>query len=167
MIVGIKNSLVDIQYKHSNLPELFPFCSCAKHNIFLLHTKCTVPKIRFMYFQKWNYLSSFPIPAFMYLRAIYIFPGLVCLFSCSKIGRLILRNWKIAHRYMNVGTEHYEAAQLHFWEYINRNQTFILDSHRPFIWSVLLEITHLFCYDSDVSGKILDTVFDKKLEFFT
>ncbi len=30
-----------------------------------------------------------------------------------------------------------EAALLfHFWEYINRNQTFILDSHRPFIYSV-------------------------------
>jgi hypothetical protein len=26
-------------------------------------------------------------------------------------------------------------AQLHFWEYINGNQTFILDSHRPFICS--------------------------------
>ncbi len=26
-----------------------------------------------------------------------------------------------------------EGAQFHFWEYINGNQTFILDSHRPFI----------------------------------
>jgi hypothetical protein len=25
----------------------------------------------------------------------------------------------------------------HFWEYINGNQTFILDSHRPFICSAL------------------------------
>jgi hypothetical protein len=25
-----------------------------------------------------------------------------------------------------------KASQFHFWEYINGNQTFILDSHRPF-----------------------------------
>jgi hypothetical protein len=27
------------------------------------------------------------------------------------------------------------TAQFHFWEYINGNQTFIVDSHRPFICS--------------------------------
>ncbi len=27
---------------------------------------------------------------------------------------------------------------VHFWEYINRNQTFIFDSHQPFICSVYL-----------------------------
>ncbi len=43
----------------------------------------------------------------------------------------------------NWETQHYNSvseimpAQLHFWEYINRNQTFILDSHRPFICSVI------------------------------
>ncbi len=29
-----------------------------------------------------------------------------------------------------------ESAQFHFWEYINGNQTFMLDSHWPFICSV-------------------------------
>jgi hypothetical protein len=34
--------------------------------------------------------TSFPIPIFMYLWAIYMFPGSACLFGCSKIGRPIL-----------------------------------------------------------------------------
>jgi hypothetical protein len=33
--------------------------------------------------------------------------------------------------------------QFHFWEYINGNQTFILDSHRPFI-CIELYIWHIF-----------------------
>jgi hypothetical protein len=33
--------------------------------------------------------------------------------------------------------------QFHFWEYINGNQTFILDSHRPFICSAGFSSAHL------------------------
>ncbi len=29
-----------------------------------------------------------------------------------------------------------KAVQFHFWEFIHGNQTFLLDSHRPFICSV-------------------------------
>jgi hypothetical protein len=29
-------------------------------------------------------------------------------------------------------------VQFHFWKYINRNQTFLLDSNRPFIYCVLV-----------------------------
>jgi hypothetical protein len=57
-----------------------------------------------------------------------------------------LGNIEISHRYMSVLKElgdrilffcfgNKVAAQFHFWEYINGNHTFILDSHRPFICS--------------------------------
>jgi hypothetical protein len=70
---------------------------------------CTVPKILFKFSQKWNYAVSFPIPTFTYLQAIYIFPESVCLFGCSKIGRLILGIYKSSqiHECGNWGTEDY------------------------------------------------------------
>jgi hypothetical protein len=43
-----------------------------------------------MYCQKRNCAALFPIPTFMYLWEIYIFPGSVCLFGCTKICRPIL-----------------------------------------------------------------------------
>jgi hypothetical protein len=32
--------------------------------------------------------------------------------------------------------ENNAAPQFHFWEYINWNETFILDAHQPFICSI-------------------------------
>ncbi len=45
------------------------------------HT-CTVPKIRFMYCQKWNCAASHPISTFTYLWTVYIFSGSFWLFGC-------------------------------------------------------------------------------------
>jgi hypothetical protein len=51
-----------------------------------------------------------------------------------------LGNIYISHRYMSVGTLGtgrqnitmlFWKSQFHFWEFLNRNQPFILNSHRP------------------------------------
>jgi hypothetical protein len=39
-----------------------------------------------------------------------------------------------------------DAAQFHFWEYINGNQPFILDSHLHFICSAGVMSSHEFLY---------------------
>ncbi len=55
----------------------------------------------FMYSQKWNcyfqnriIMICLPVPTLIYLWKIYMFPGLVCLFGCSKIGIPILKEKK-------------------------------------------------------------------------
>jgi hypothetical protein len=72
----------------------------------------TVLKIWFIYSQKWNCAVLFPIPTFMYLWAIYIFPGSVCLFGCSRIGRPILGIYKLLtdNECGNFETGHYNSV---------------------------------------------------------
>jgi hypothetical protein len=58
------------------------------------HCKDTIPKIRNIYSQKRNCAATVPIPIFMFLCAIYIFPGSVCLFCCRKRGGPIVGIYK-------------------------------------------------------------------------
>ncbi len=64
-----------------------------------------------MYSQKWNCAALFPIPLFMYLWDIYIFPVSV-LFGCGKIGRPILGyiNCPQIHECGIWETEHYKSV---------------------------------------------------------
>jgi hypothetical protein len=64
-------------------------------------------------------------------------------FICSQDQSLADRSWEYInrsqiHECCNWETEHYNSVLAitrprSYWEYINRNQTFILDSRRPFI----------------------------------
>ncbi len=56
-----------------------------------------------------------------------------------------------------------EAEQVHFWEYINRNQTFKLDSHRPFICSAAGKLERKWSWGR--GGGVEKTATVKKLYF--
>ncbi len=53
-----------------------------------------VPKIRFMYSQKWNCAASFTIPTFLFLWAAYIFSGRSAYLAAAKISRSFLGIYK-------------------------------------------------------------------------
>ncbi len=97
-----------------------------------------------MYSQKltcsdlFQFLHSCICERFIYILRISL------LFGCRKIGRLILGiyksltdTWmrKLGDRTFQFCSGNNEATQFHYWEYINTNQTFLLDSHLPLICS--------------------------------
>jgi hypothetical protein len=64
------------------------------------------------YFQNRIITFCLPISTFMYLWAIYIFPGSVCLFCCSQKGRQILGKYKSpTDTCVGIGNK---ATQFHF-----------------------------------------------------
>ncbi len=117
---------------------------------------------------KWNCVTSFPIPTFMYMWTIFIFTIWVCQFSCSKIGRLILwiykfltdtSMWKLGDKILQFYLRNNEAAQFYFLEFINWNQAFILDFHRPFICSVFHRPPFLLVTKHPVAIKSLSRLY--------
>ena len=105
----VKRSTEPVSRLHANCNEnpIYVFLGIAR------------PQSQFKYFQDWSaYLAEAPKTdrSWKYINLSQIY-------EC--------RNWETEHYLFCFGNK--EAAQFHFWEYINRNQTFILDSPWPFI----------------------------------
>jgi hypothetical protein len=62
------------------------FMALLLYSLTHLHIKDTKTKIRNIHSQKRNCAATVPILTFMFLCAMYIFPRLVCIFCCRKIG---------------------------------------------------------------------------------
>jgi len=96
---GIEDGYVSLQYLSTNQPH------CSENPIYVFPEK------------ELRGLSPY-FHAFICLWAIYIFPGSVHIFSCSRKADRS-GNMEIAHSHMNVEIRS-EAAQILFWVYLFR-----------------------------------------------
>ncbi len=97
--------------------------SLAFSNVFSVHYSPHCTEYPIYVLPKMKCAASFPIPIFMYVWAIYKFPGSVCLFGCRKKGRQILGiyksltdtwTWKRGDRTLWFCFGNNQAAQFHF-----------------------------------------------------
>jgi hypothetical protein len=82
------------QGKHIKISDPTPLNNFMFYYTFPLRCKVHATKIPFMYSFSGNCAASVPISTFMCLWDIYIFPGSVNIFGCSKIDSLILERYK-------------------------------------------------------------------------
>jgi hypothetical protein len=104
-VIGIYKSLTDTWMWKLGLSSRYSFFGniCFEISIFCL---CSALQDPIYVFPEMKLrVALLPITTFVYLRAIYIFPGSVYLFFCSKIGR------PRSGKYVEIGTE---AAQFLF-----------------------------------------------------
>ncbi len=109
-----------IHWDYQLIRTLRSTCRISSKWPHLPHCKDTIPKIRNKCSQKRSCAATVPIPTFIFLWAIHIFPWSVCQYCCRKIDgpnvgiyRSLTKTWK-----WKFATE---DAQFLFWKYINPN----------------------------------------------
>ncbi len=133
---------------------------------------CTATKIPFMYSFSARPQSQFPhscvCERFIYSqdpqdRSTYLAAAKQTDRSWKYINlsqKYECRNWERDHYNSVCEISRLHTAQLHFWKYINGNQTFIFDSHQPFICSVYLRVVrHVTGNDQDYLGESPEWLF--------
>ncbi len=86
-------------YTYSNVLVYNTYCNSLK--FLVIHSICLTPFI----VQKRNCAVTVPIPTFMFLCTICIFPRSVCIFCCRKIGD---RSWEYINRLQTHGCENWD-----------------------------------------------------------